>query len=423
MTQEPQLEEHLRAALRRPEGSPWPQEHGAFDQFLHRRARRGRALAARGALAVVVAVALVVGLPRLLPSRPVVPATPPLTGRLLQMPAGGFEVTVPAGWTDLSRSRRKVTPGDELGSGVGLRPMRRAANTMVTLYTATLSSAQYPGTEPGGGGPDLSFSADQASDRLEDRGGSLGRGRRPDGRPYVWQQTLLATNQVARYAIAWPYQCTPQQACPPGARWRVLIVNGVSEEGPATRRRVLEVTRRIVDTVRPITNALPGGALGSVDLAVPPVKGRWLLGTGGSGRGAWRASVLQGAEDVFALEFPQRRPEAAQRAEVIEPTILLRGQLGVLNACLTWLRPQAGLVSGVVPENVTTLRISIAGRPSLTVGAFGHDQPARWAAFVSPPLARGTRVTRVVALDASGRTVAESEPDPILSHPVCHVFR
>jgi len=80
-------------------------------------------------------------------------------------------------------------------------------------------------------------------------------------------------------------------------------------------------------------------------------------------------------------------------------------------------------VSGVVPENVTTLRISLAGRPSLTVPAIGHDQPARWAAFVSPPLARGTRVTRVVALDASGRTVAESEPDPILSHPVCHVFR
>jgi hypothetical protein len=70
---------------------------------------------------------------------------------------------------------------------------------------------------------------------------------------------------------------------------------------------------------------------------------------------------------------------------VIEPTSLLRGQLGVLNDCLSWLRPQAGLVSEVVPENVTTLRISIAGRPSLTVRAFGHDQPARWAAFVSPP--------------------------------------
>ena len=82
-------------------------------------ARRGRALAARGALAVVVAVALVVGIPRLLPSRPVVPATPPLTGLLLQMPAGGFEVTVPAGWTDLSRSRRNVTPATSSARGSG----------------------------------------------------------------------------------------------------------------------------------------------------------------------------------------------------------------------------------------------------------------------------------------------------------------
>jgi hypothetical protein len=119
MIQEPQLEDRLRAALRRPEGSPWPEEHGAFDQFLHRRARRGRTLVARDALAVVVAVALVVGIPRLLPSRPVVPATPPLTGLLLQMPAGGFEVTVPAGWTDLSRSRRNVTPATSSARGSG----------------------------------------------------------------------------------------------------------------------------------------------------------------------------------------------------------------------------------------------------------------------------------------------------------------
>jgi hypothetical protein len=425
MTQEPRLEDRLRVALRRPEGSPWPKEHGAFDQFLHRRTRRGRALAARGALAVVVAVALVVGLPRLLPSRPVLPATPPITGRPLQMPGGGFEVLVPTGWTDLSRSRTIVTPGSGSGSGVAFRPMRRAANTFVMLYTAVLSPVQYPGTEPGGGDPDPSVSADQASERLEDGGGPLGRGRRPDGRPFVWRQTLLGSNEVARYAIAWPYHCTPEQACPPGARWRALIVSGVTEEGPATRQRVLEVVRRVVEEVRPVTNALPGGVPGSVDLAIPPVNGRWRLGTGGSGQGAWEASVRQGDEDVFELEFPTRRtrPGAGMRAEDIEPTILLRGQLGILRDCLTWLRPQAGLLSGVVPENVTTLRISIAGKPSLIVRAFGHDQPARWAAFVSPPLARGTLVTRVVALDASGRTVAESEPDPLLSHPVCHVFR
>jgi Sigma-70 region 2 len=35
----------------------------------------------------------------------------------------------------------------------------------------------------------------------------------------------------------------------------------------------------------------------------------------------------------------------------------------------------------------------------------------------------GTSVTRVVALDASGRTVAESGRDGYLSSPACHVFR
>ncbi|HEV2895249.1 MAG TPA: hypothetical protein VG411_15960, partial [Actinomycetota bacterium] len=218
---------------------------------------------------------------------------------------------------------------------------------------------------------------------------------------------------------------TPEQACPPGAGWRALIVNGVSEEGPATRQLVLEVVRRVVDTVRPVTNALPGGALGSVDLAIPPVKGRWQLGTGGRGQGAWEAAVRQGSEDVFELAFPTRRtrPGVGVHAEDIEPAFLVKGELGVLRDCLSWLRPQVGLLSGAVPENVTTLRISIAGKPSLTVKAFGHDQPARWAAFVSPPLARGTRVTGVVALDASGRTVAEAERDEMLRHPTCHVFR
>ncbi|HEV2872484.1 MAG TPA: hypothetical protein VG409_13840, partial [Actinomycetota bacterium] len=384
MTPDSRLEDRLRATLRRPESSPWPDEHGAFDQFLRRRTRRGRALAARGTLAVVVALALAAGLPRLLPSRPVVPATPPVTGRPLQVPAGGFEVLVPTGWTDLSRSRRVITPASELGSGVALRPMRRAANTFVILSTTVLSPAQFPGTEPGSGDPDPSVSADRATERLEDRGGPLGRGRRPDGRPYVWQQALLGSNEVARYAIAWPYHCTPEQACPPGARWRALIVNGVSEEGPATRQRVLEVVRRVVDTVRPVTNALPGGALGSVDLAIPPVKGRWQLGTGGRGQGAWEAAVRQGSEDVFELAFPTRRtrPGVGVHAEDIEPTFLVKGELGVLRDCLSWLRPQVGLLSGAVPENVTTLRISIAGKPPRTVRAFGHDQPARWAAFV-----------------------------------------
>jgi hypothetical protein len=423
MTPQARLEDRLRTILRRPEGSPWPDEHGAFDQFLRRRARRGRALAARGALALVVALVLAAGLPRLLPGRPVVPATPPVTGRPLQLPAGGFEVAVPAGWTDLLGSRRIFTPGSETGSGVGLRPMRRAPDTMVMLYTAVLHPAQYPGAEPGGGDPAPSVSADRSTHRLDDAT-PLGRGRRPDGRPYVWQ-TQMAANEVAKYAIAWPYHCAQDEACPPGARWRALIVHGISGEGSTTQGRVLAVVRRIVDAVRPVTNALPGGAPGSIDLAVPPVKGRWLLGTGGHGQGSWRLYVRQGAEDVFELEFPSRttRPGVGVHAEDIEPTYLVGGELGVLRDCLSWLSPQVGLVSGPLPESAASVRIELAGRPALTARAFGHDRPARWAAYVSEPLPRGARVTRVVALDTNGRVVAESERDEHISHPVCHVFR
>jgi hypothetical protein len=421
MTTGPQLEDRLRDALRRPQTAPWPDERGAFDRFLRHRARRGRILAARAVLAVVAALALAVVAPRLLPSGSLSPVTPP--GRVLRAPGGGFEVTVPAGWTRHRQTRVFLTPAGDNGSAVVLRPKRRAADTFVVVSTAILSPAQYPGTEPGRD-PAPSVTADRSTIRLDDAGSPLGRGRRPDGRPLVWQ-TRLSRGEVARYAVAWPYHCDPGQACPPAARWRVLLVSGRTAEGPATGQRVAQVVRRIVEEARPVTNALPGGLPGSIDLNLPAAQGRWLLGSGGSGQGAWRAYVRQGSEDVFELAFPSRqtRPGVGVHAEGIEPAFRLNGQLMVLRDCLSWLSPQAGLVSGAVPENITTVRIELAGRPPVVVRAFGHRQPARWAAYVSPPLPRGTRVTGVVGLDAAGRTVAESEHDQILSHPVCHIFR
>jgi hypothetical protein len=422
MTPEPQLEDRLRAALRQPQDAPWPDERGAFDRFLRHRTRRGRILAAQAALVLAVALAVAVVTPRLLPSGSLNPVTPP--GRVLRAPGGGFEVAVPAGWTRHRQVRLFLTPSGDNGSAVVLRPKRRAAETFVVVSTAILSPAQYPGTEPGHD-PAPSVTADRSTIRLDDAGSPLGRGRRPDGRPYVWQ-TRLAPGEVARYAVAWPYHCDPGQACPPAARWRVLLVAARTAEGAATRQRVLQVVRRVVEGARPVTNALAGGAPGSIDLAIPPVEGRWRLGSGGSGQGAWRAYVRQGrSEDVFELEFPSRmtRSGVGVRAEDIEPIFLLNGQLMVLNDCLSWLSPQVALVSGAVPENVTVVRIELAGRPPMVVRAFGHDRPARWAAYVSSPLPRGTRVTGVVALDAAGHAVAESEHDQYLSHPACTIFR
>ena len=95
---------------------------------------------------MVVALAIAVVTPRLLPSGSLNPVTPP--GRVLQAPGGGFEVVVQAGWTQLRQDRMILTPGGDNGSGIVLRPKRRAANTTVAVYTAILSPAQYPGTEP-----------------------------------------------------------------------------------------------------------------------------------------------------------------------------------------------------------------------------------------------------------------------------------
>jgi hypothetical protein len=233
MTPEPQLEERLRAALGRPHGAAWPDERGAFDRFLRHRNRRGRILAGQAAVVIIVALALAVVTPRLLPGGSLPSVTPP--GRVLRAPGGGFEVTVPAGWTRQRQGRLVLTPGGDNGSVVALRPERRAAETFVVVSTGLLSPAQYPGIEPGHDPEGLT--ADRSVISLEDAGSPLGRGRRPDGRPFVWQ-TLLTGDEVARYAVAWPYHCDPGQACPPTAPWRVLFVYARTGEGPATAERV-----------------------------------------------------------------------------------------------------------------------------------------------------------------------------------------
>ncbi|HEV8165146.1 MAG TPA: hypothetical protein VGR74_11975, partial [Actinomycetota bacterium] len=59
------LEDELRRLVRRPEGSSWPADRGAYDRFLHRRARRGRAMAAGAGVALLAVLAGAVLVPRL----------------------------------------------------------------------------------------------------------------------------------------------------------------------------------------------------------------------------------------------------------------------------------------------------------------------------------------------------------------------
>ena len=154
MTPEPRLEDRLRAALRRPEGSPWPEERGAFDRFQR---RRRRTVAAGAVLALVAVLAGAVLLPALLPGRPTAPVSPvgptsPVrpavpAGPVVRDPARGFEVPIPAGW----KGERVPFPSPAREPMVELVPQGGASpgTKRIVLSTQVLLPEQHPGSSPG----------------------------------------------------------------------------------------------------------------------------------------------------------------------------------------------------------------------------------------------------------------------------------
>ena len=253
MTPEPQLEDRLRAALRRPEGSTWPDERGAFDRFLR---RRRRTVAAGAVLALEAMLAGAVLLPALLPGRPPAPVSPVVpAGPVVRDPARGFEAPIPTGW----KGENVAFPSPTQEPIVELVPEGDASpdTRRIVLSTQVLVPEQYPGLPPG---EDPGGVANRTGSffALDDRDSPLGRGRRPDGRPHVWRTRLLP-DEVGEYAIAWPYHCRADQPCPQGNQWRVLTVYAGRSDDPAVRGELRKVAQQVINTVRPITNALPGG--------------------------------------------------------------------------------------------------------------------------------------------------------------------
>jgi hypothetical protein len=394
------LEDELRRLVRRPEGSSWPADRGAYDRFLHRRTRRGRAMAAAAGVALLAVLAGAVLVPRLLPERE--PAAGPVP--VFQSPTQGFEGPIPPGWEVLPIGRA-ISWATPAGPDVVLGPKGPAPRgLLISLGTALLSPAQYPGLAPTG----QSRKPDPRYQVLDDQGSPLGHGQRPDGRPYVWQ-TELSPSMIGQYAIAWPYHCPHGVACPPDARWRVLLISAMSTRGQTSfHPQVVRALRQLVDTTRPITNALPGGDLAQVDPVISQPPGRVLLGSGGSGKAAWKAYLeARGHFYGFGLHFPwlERKPGRGVRWEVLEVVFLQYDALSVSRTCLSWVRGSGLLLFGPVRKDVTAVRVELAGQPPRVVATFGHDKPAAWAAYVTPPLPAGTKVVRVVALNAAGQPV------------------
>jgi hypothetical protein len=377
------LEDELRQLFEGTHHAPWPGERQAFDRFLRRRARRGRAVAAVAGLALVALLVGAVLVARGQPEDrgPVAPA-----GGVVRVPEEGFELTVPAGW----RVDRELT-GTRPGPGGGApRP------AVVGVVLAPRSG------EPRGAAVSVTTGALRTfrSD-----------GYRSDGRPYELRPGARPGG-VGQYVLLWPDYCRQRLRCGGEAlgRMRMLLVTGSAAPGDAAgEARVRSAMRQVVEAVRPITNAVRPPRPPTV-----PARTKVLLGKGGSGAGAWEAWIepIKGNNDSagFSMHFPwadRRYPDQPKHFhwEQLEPGHLQRDGVSTLVDCLEWVPGSGLLLSGLADEDAATVRLELAGQPPVVVPTFGRDKPVPWVGFVSPPLPAGSSLDRVVALDAAGKTI------------------
>jgi hypothetical protein len=88
-------------------------------------------------------------------------------------------------------------------------------------------------------------------------------GWRPDGRGFLVQGSPHNPSGQ-QYFVAWPYYCADGVRCPLALRYRALALRGWAATAELARANGA-LLRRLVDTVRPIGHALPGGAASRPD--------------------------------------------------------------------------------------------------------------------------------------------------------------
>jgi hypothetical protein len=255
------IEQRLRHALDRAAEAE-PDELGAYDRFLRRRARHERAVAATTSLVLVVVLALAALVPSAVGDRQRGAAG---GGRVVIRPEQGFQLRVPKGWD--------AEPGSDQG---GLRlvlakaaahaPGTKDRRASITLAAVLADPRIHPDRPPST--PDEKLLQDLTPPRHARLGASLGYnapegplvpGKRPDGGSYVRTDRQLDPSRWQQsYWIAWPYRCAPGIRCPAAARWRMLRVEASSPPGD---RQATETTlRRVVEAVQPVGNATTAGA-------------------------------------------------------------------------------------------------------------------------------------------------------------------
>jgi hypothetical protein len=65
---------------------------------------------------------------------------------------------------------------------------------------------------------------------------------------------------IGQYAIAWPSHCPHGVACPPDARWRVLLITGTSNRGQTSfHPQVVRALRQLVPPEYAVTAIVQRG--------------------------------------------------------------------------------------------------------------------------------------------------------------------
>jgi hypothetical protein len=392
------LDTELRELFGRDDDTPWPGEATAYDRFLRRRARRARAVAAATGLVLIAILAGAVLVPRLRPS-PVAPVAPTPTN--VRVESQGFELKLPAGWKveRQLRGTRALARGEALpGTPIGV-----PQPAVVGLVLAPRSG------KPPGASITITTDSNQQLDDSQVRGGS----RRADGREYRFHRGS-GPGEVGRYAMLWPDWCEPRIGCGRSAWPRILLVTGTADgDGDQVR----QVMKRIVGTLKPITNAVRPPPPPTV-----PARTKVLLGKGGEGMTAWEAWIepLQG-NGGFSVHFPweeRRRPGRGWHWESMEPSYIQRDGTYTLMDCFSWVPGSGLLLTGLAREEVASVRFELAGQQPVTVATFGKNRRIPWVAYASPKLPAGTRVERVLAFDAAGRLVG-GEEEVFNGEPLC----
>jgi hypothetical protein len=389
------LEELVRAALIK-QASAEPEEAGAYDRFLRHRRRRTWQAAGAAGLAVALVLALAVGGAWLVGGRQQSSVTGPATTGMVRYPAQGFVLTPPAGWQVDQEATQRYHQVQQ--AWLVLAPIRRdpQASMRITVHTAVADPAEYPGRRRTSKDHQLLPDTQGTSPLI----GRRSSGRRAGGRPFaVGKQDGLVT-----YMLAWPYHCPGQASCPPAARWRVLQLDAEGEG--AGWPEVQRVVRRLVETVQPVTNALPGGPFQPEEpgLFAQPLQ---TLASGGQGDYVWQASGGR-----------QSAPQEGYWVEVHFPKFNGMGSSlgdvpGDLTATMMCTR-RAGVIYGAGPQTVMTVRVELVGRPAVTVPTAGRDKNLPFTVWVLAPLPLNVQVRAVIGLDAAGRQVGRpAKPDGV----------